>query len=139
MNRKFFVAWAIVFVAWMLGSFGVHGGLLGQDYQKLGGMMRSPQDSQAYFPYMILAHVLLAGSLVWIYSKGVQSADWLGQGLRFGIAIVLLTIVPTYLIYYAVQPMPGMLVAKQIAFDGILLLLLSLLVAFLYRDKSRSD
>lgn len=139
MNRKFLVAWAVVFVAWFLGSWVVHGAMLYDDYGKLGGMMRTEQDAQAYFPYMLVAHLLLAGSLVWIYSKGVQPADWLGQGLRFGIAIVLLTIAPTYLIYYAVQPMPGTLVAKQIAFDGILVLLLGLLVAFLYRDRSRAD
>ena len=40
-----------------------------------------------------LAHVLLAGAFTWIYSKGVRAADWLGQGLRFGVAVVLLTIV----------------------------------------------
>ncbi|HEX7770234.1 MAG TPA: hypothetical protein VF422_09415 [Dokdonella sp.] len=139
MNRRFFVAWAVVFVAWFLGSYAVHGAMLGEDYMKLGSMMRTPSDAQGYFPYMILAHVLLAGSFVWIYSKGVQSADWFGQGLRFGIAVVLLTIVPTYLIYYAVQPMPGMLVSKQIAFDGVLVLLLALLVAFLFRDRARAD
>lgn len=139
MNRKFFIAWAAIFVAWFAGSFVVHGTLLHDDYGKLVGIMRPEKDAQQYFPYMILAHVLLSGSFVWIYSKGVQAADWFGQGLRFGIAIVLLTIAPTYLIYYVVQPMPGMLVTKQIAFDGVLLMLLGLLVAFLYRDKSRAD
>lgn len=139
MNRKFVVAWVVVFVAWMLGSFAVHGALLSDDYMKLGSMMRSPADAQGYFHYMILAHVLLAGAFTWIYSKGVQSADWLGQGLRYGIAILLLTIAPTYLIYYAVQPMPGALVARQIAFDGVLVMLLALLVAFLYRDRTRAD
>lgn len=139
MNKKFLIAWAVVFVAWFLGSFVVHGTLLHDDYGKLAGIMRTEQDAQQYFPYMILAHLLLAGSFVWIYSKGVQSADWFPQGLRFGVAVVLLTIAPTYLIYYAVQPMPGMLVTKQIAFDGVLLMLLGLLVAFLYRDRSRAD
>lgn len=139
MNKKFLIAWAVVFVAWFLGSYVVHGALLHDDYVKLTGIMRSDTDAQQYFPYMILAHALLSGSLVWIYSKGVQSADWFPQGLRFGVAIVLLTIAPTYLIYYAVQPMPGTLVAKQIAFDGVLLMLLGLLVAFLYRDRSRAD
>jgi hypothetical protein len=57
--------------------------------------------------------------------------------LRFGVTIALLTVVPTYLIYYAVQPMPGILVAKQIVFDGLLLLALGLVVAFLYRDAAR--
>ena len=139
MDRRFVTTWAVVFIAWMAGSFAVHGAMLGDDYAKLGAMMRAPADAQGYFHYMILAHVLLAGAFTWIYSKGVRQADWPGQGLRFGIAVVLLTIAPTYLIYYAVQPMPGTLVAKQIAFDAVLVLLLALLVAFLYRDRSRAD
>lgn len=139
MNRRFVTAWAVVFVAWMLGSFAVHGAMLADDYQRLGGMMRAPADAQNYFHYLILAHVLLSGAFTWIYSKGVQAADWFGQGLRFGVAVVLLTSAPTYLIYYAVQPMPGMLVTRQIVFDGILVMLLALLVAFLYRDPSRSS
>jgi len=38
----------------------------------------------------------------------------MGQGIRFGIAVALLTVVPTYLIYYVVQPMPRSLVTKLI-------------------------
>jgi len=33
-----------------------------------------------------------------------------------------------------VQPMPGALVAKQIVFDGILILVLAEIAAFLYRQ-----
>jgi len=82
---------------------------------------------------MILAHVMLSGALVWIYSRGVEARAWLAQGIRFGIAILLLTIVPTYMIYYVVQPMPGATVVKQIVFDGILVMVLSVVTALLYR------
>ena len=61
-------------------------------------------------------------------------APWLGQGLRFGVAVAFLTIVPTYLIYYVVQPMPAALVAKQIVFDGALTLLLGLIAAWFFRS-----
>jgi hypothetical protein len=82
---------------------------------------------------MILAHVLLSGAFAWIYSRGVEAAPWLPQGLRFGVAVALLTVVPTYMIYYVVQPMPGATVVKQIVFDGILTVLLGVLAAFIYR------
>jgi Zn-dependent protease len=85
---------------------------------------------------MILAHVLLAGAFVWIYSRGVEVRPWLPQGIRFGLAIAALTIVPTYIIYYVVQPMPGAVVVKQIVFDGILILILGGITAFLYREPS---
>ena len=138
MNKRFFIAWAVVFVVWMAGSFVVHGILLHADYAKLPNLFRPETEAQQFFPLMLLAHVILAGALVWIYSRGAEAKPWLGQGLRFGVAVALLTVVPMYTIYYVVQPMPGMHVIKQIVFDGILLLILGVVVAFLYRGQERS-
>jgi hypothetical protein len=138
MNKKFFIAWIVIFVVWFAGSFVVHGLLLHDDYSKLAGLFRSEADSQQFFPLMILAHLMLAGAFVWIYSRGVEPKPWLAQGIRFGVAVALLTIVPTYLIYYAIQPMPGAVVTKQIIFDGILILILASIAAFLYRERARA-
>jgi hypothetical protein len=138
MNKKYFIAWAVIFVAWMIGSFLVHGVLLSADYSQLPNLFRPESDAQQYFPLMILAHIILAGAFAWIYARGVESKPWLAQGLRFGLAVALLTIVPTYIIYYVVQPMPGATVTKQIVFDGVLLLVLGVLVAFLYRSPERA-
>ena len=134
MNKKFAIAWLAIFVVWMAGSFVVHALLLHDDYMRLPNLFRTEADSQQYFPLMILAHVVMAGAFVWIYSRGVQARPWVGQGLRFGLVIALLTVVPTYTIYYVVQPMPGLMVVKQIVFDGVLLLVLGLVAAFLHRD-----
>jgi hypothetical protein len=54
--------------------------------------------------------------------------------VRFGVVVALLTIVPTYIIYFVVQPMPGEVVIKQILFDGVLMVILGTIVAWLYRD-----
>jgi len=137
MNRRFFIGWVVVFVAWMMGSFVVHGVLLREDYAQLSGLFRPEAESQKYFPLMILAHVIMAGALVWIYARGVEVKSWLAQGVRFGMAVSLLAVVPTYTIYYVVQPMPGLLVAKQIVFDAILVVLLGVIVAFLYRQPAK--
>jgi hypothetical protein len=138
MNKKFLIAWVVIFVVWMAGSFVVHGVLLHDDYSKLGNLFRTEADSQRYFPLMILAHVLLSGAFAWIYARGVEAKPWFAQGLRFGIAVALLTIIPTYIIYYVVQPMPGATVAKQIVFDGVLMLILGIVAAFLYREPAQS-
>lgn len=137
MNKRFVVAWVVLFVLWMIEGFVVHGMLLGADYKALPQLFRSEADSQAYFGWMILAHVLVAGAFVWIYERGIApDKPWLGQGIRFGIVVALLTVVPTYLIYYAVQPMPGVLVVKQIVFDAIGLLVFGIVVAWLYRPRA---
>jgi hypothetical protein len=135
-NKRFFIAWVVLFVAWMLGSFLVHAFLLHPDYLRLANLFRSEADAQAYFPFMILAHVLLSGAFVWIYARGVEPKPWLAQGVRYGLAVAFLTIVPSYLIYYAVQPMPGVVVVKQIVFDGVLLVVLGVIVAGIYQEPA---
>lgn len=138
MNKTFLLAWLATFVAWMLGSFVVHGMLLEADYAMLTNLYRSADDGAQYFPLMLLAHVVMSGALVWIYARGVDARAWVGQGLRYGLAVALLTAVPTYTIYYAVQPMPGMLAVKQIVVDTVLLLILGVIVAFFHRHQRRA-
>lgn len=133
MNAKFLIAWVIVFVGWMAGSFIVHGVLLHADYTRLHSLFRPEAEAQAYFPLMLLAHASLSGALAWIYSRGVEAKPWLAQGLRFGVALVFLVTVPMYTIYFVVQPMPGATVVKQIVFDGVLMIVLCAILAFIYR------
>ena len=74
MNKKFIIAWIVLFVAWFTGSFVVHGVLLQPDYMQLTNLFRTEGDAQQYFPLMILAHVILSGAFVWIYSRGAEAA-----------------------------------------------------------------
>jgi|ERR1700716_965870 hypothetical protein len=136
MNKKFVIAWIVLLIAWFVGSFVVHGVLLRSDYMQLTNLFRVEGEQQKYFPLMFLAHVILSGAFVWIYARGVEAKPWLAQGVRFGVAVALLTIVPTYMIYFVVQPMPGEVVIKQIVFDGTLMVILGTIVAWLYRDRA---
>jgi hypothetical protein len=138
MNKRFFIACVAVFVVWMAGDFVVHGVLLHADYAKVPHLFRPETEAQRYFPLMIVAHIIMAAAFTWIYTRGVEAKPWVGQGLRFGAAIALLTIVPWYTIYYVVQPMPGVHVVKQIVFSGILILVLGTVVAFVYRNQGRA-
>ncbi len=70
MNKKWAVAWAVVFVAWFFGSFMVHGVLLRPQYMLLPNLFRPEADEQRFFGLIILAHVILSGAFVWIYARG---------------------------------------------------------------------
>jgi hypothetical protein len=136
MGKQFLVAWLVVFLLWMLAGFVVHGVILRHDYASLPMLFRSEKDAQQFMPCMILAHVIMAGAFVWIYDRGHQARPWLGQGLRFGLAVALLAVVPIYLMYYAVQPMPGSTVVRQIVCDTIVMLVLGAAVAFMRRGRA---
>ena len=102
----------------------------------LGEIMRTEEDSSALMHLLILAHVVMAGAFVWIYQRGNEDKPWLAQGLRFGIAIALLAPVPTYTIYYVVQQMPGTLAVQQSIGDGVVVIVVALVTAYLNRGGS---
>ena len=131
MNKKFLISWAVKFVAWMAGSFVIHGVLLSQGYEALAGIFRPEEEAAGYFHFMLIAHVILAGAFVWIYNRGSEDKPWMQQGIRFGIAVALLAAIPVYMIYYVVQPTAGALAVKQALFDSALTVVLGLLVAFI--------
>lgn len=132
MNKKFLISVVVFFLVSMTLDFVVHGLLLANDYAAQPALNRAPDDAMRHFPAMLLAHVFLAVGVTAIYRRGYEpSRDWMGQGVRFGLWFAVASCVPTFLIYYAVQPMGLMLAVKQIAFGGVETVLLGLVVAAL--------
>ena len=96
------------------------------------GLYRGPEDANAYMPYMFAAHLLIGFGLTWLYRKGMEPGrSVFGQGLRFGAAVAVMSTIPGYLVYYAVQPLPARLVHKQMVLSTLAILLLGVLLAWL--------
>jgi hypothetical protein len=133
-DARFWVCGIVVSIAAMLLDFVVHGWMLLGDYNALvaSGLMRSQADSQAFLPYMLGAHLLIGFGLTWLYRKGIDTGRTaIGQGLRFGAAVAVMSTIPGYLIYYAVQPLPAALMHKQLIYSTVAMLLLGMLLAWL--------
>ena len=130
MTKKFIISAVVMFVmAWGL-SFVVHGLLLGADYSVTQGM-RPPAEAQSIIGYLILAQAMFGVAFTWIYSQGKEDKPWLAQGIRFGIAVAALTVIPTYLIYHVVTPVPLVLAIKQIVYDTIRVVLMGVVLAWI--------
>lgn len=137
MNARFLMSWLAAFIVWMGLSFAVHGVWLAPMYTAQGALYRPAADQMQYLPWMLGAHVMMAWAFVWIYQRGVSAAAWTGQGIRYGLAVGLLA-TPMYLVYYAVQPMPRRLVLCQIIGDGVTLVAVALVTAFLNRAPAKA-
>jgi glucose uptake protein GlcU len=119
------------FASLMLG-FVVHAVLLKGDYSRLPSLYRPESEAQGYFGFMLLAHLLIGIGLTWIYRRGHEAGKGvLVQGARFGAAIAVVSTIPVFLIYFAVLRVPSDLVAQQIFFDSIGMLVLGVIVAWL--------
>ncbi len=134
MNKKFIVSSLVVAFASLMLGFVVHALLLQADYARLPNMYRSEAGSQGYFGYMLFAHLLIGIGMTWIYQRGIEAGKpFVMQGVRFGAAVSVVSIIPMYLIYFAVQPMPSDLVAQQIVFSTIGALVLGVVTAWMNR------
>ena len=116
------------------GDFVIHALLLGNDYQALSTVWRSKEEIARIQPLMFLANLVVALGLVWVYDQGKKDKPFLIQGLRFGVGMSLVSVIPNSLIYYVLLPYPCTLVVKQIVFMVIQFMLTGILVARLRRD-----
>ena len=137
--KSFVVSAIAMSVLSMLLGMVVHGMMLHGEYGKLPSLFRPEADAQNYLPFMLFAHLLMGTGITWIYRQGnAVGKGWAAQGFRFGIGWAIAVSIPAYLIYYAVQPMPVSLVAQQIMFDSVAVIILGLAVAFLNRNAIKS-
>ena len=136
-NKKFVVSSLVVaFVALILG-FVIHGVFLYGAYAKLPLLYRSEVSAQSYLGYMLIAHLSMGIGLTWIYRRGHEAGKpFVMQGVMFGAAMFAVMTLPIYLIYFAVMQLPSDLVAQQIFFDGIGIILLGVLTAWMNQTQS---
>ena len=137
MDKRFWIAGIAASVLFFLLGFVVHGVILTNDYMNYKHLFRTEDEAMANMPLMTLAHVIMGFAFAWIYSKGVNREDsWLVQGLRFGVAAALLVTVPWYMIHYSIEPWGRRVVAKQVVLDGILMIIVAIVVAYIYKPRS---
>jgi hypothetical protein len=133
MNRKWLISTVVLFVVSMALGFLIHGFMLHDAYSKLPNLIRSEAAAQQLFGLMLLANLIFSGAFAWIYIRGKENRPWMGQGFRYGLAVAALVPVPTYLINYVVMPWPSDVIAQQMVFDAIAVVILGLVVAWLNR------
>ncbi len=129
--KKLVLTIVVVFIIANLTGFLIHALLLAPDYMAVKEHYR-PEGSEKMI-FICLAYLAFAIGAVFAYAKGVENKPWLGQGLRFGIVLWLILTIPSFFIAYAVQPVPTILMVKQVVFEGIDKIVLGLITAALYR------
>lgn len=136
--KRLLVTVVLVWLASHVTGFLIHGIILAGDYKTLVDqkIYSSPDQFQSRAFFLVAAYLAYALGTVWIYAKGVDAKPWPGQGVRFGLAVWLVLAVPSFGIAYVVQPIPGMLVAKQLSWELLNKIFLGVLTAALYRRAS---
>jgi hypothetical protein len=137
--KRIIAAMAACFVLLSAGRYLIHNVWLADDYLETISVWR-PQDSMlSHLWILYVANLVLAVAAVLIYVRGVEPKPWLGQGLRFGILLALVTAVPQSLVEFVVYPIPHMLAIRWIIGEGALAVLLGALAAAICKPEPELD
>jgi hypothetical protein len=134
--KKFVLAAVIAYVVLMGTNYLIHGVWLAPDYSALPGSFRAPQIIQQKFWVMMVGQALFALMLVWVYRRGAEKKSWMGQGIRYGIVITLLAVIPYALSQYVTFVLTYPLVVKWIVAEGAQMILLGLIIAAITQEKT---
>jgi hypothetical protein len=123
------------FILQMGGSYLIHSVILMKSYMDTSDLWRTEAAMGHRMPYMLLGQFIFVLGAVLIYQRGVEKKSWVGQGIRFGILLALVSCVQGSIIEYVVTPLPHRLVAHWIILESVLTILLGLLIAGICQPK----
>lgn len=118
------------------GLFVIHSMVLKQDYVNTASVWRSYEAHTARIWAMLLAVLIYVVGAVLIYVRGAEARPWVGQGIRFGILIALVSVVYGSLSGWVIMPIPHMLAVKWIVLESLLSVVFGLVVAAICQAKS---
>lgn len=117
--KKFLLATIFSFVVMFLLSFLWYGVLMMHFYQNTPGAigdMDIINRDQPMILFLVLGYVILAALMAYAYPKGVESEKKIMEGLKFGVWVGLLWILPGSFIQYAVTEVLSL---KVVAVDTL--------------------
>ena len=120
------------------GLFLIHGVWLKQDYLDTANLWRGQEAMMHRMWIMLVADLILVIGAVLIYVRGVEHKPWMGQGIRFGILLALISPVSGSLAGYVMVPVNYLLVLKWICGEGLLCVVLGLVIAGICQPKTAS-
>jgi hypothetical protein len=123
------------FVIQLGGLVLIHSFWLKEDYTNTASVWRTQQAQIGRIWAMLLSTLIYVVAAVLIYVRGVESKPWMGQGIRFGLLMALVTVVYSSLSGWVILPIPHMLLVKWILGESALCMVFGVAVAGICRPK----
>jgi hypothetical protein len=116
----------------------IHGFLLAADYAPFyGSLLRGGNEPPAQMLLLPVAHLCFVVGLVWIYARCPFSGSLPVQGFKVGLLGWLVGQAPLWMIWYAEQPWPGSLFAKQLVLELVASLIVGLTIVYVAGGQAR--
>ncbi len=137
--KKFLLAVIVAYVVLEGTGFLIHGVWLDPIYRSLPDSWRPFEQMEKKMWIMWIGDLLFAMMFAYIYTRGAENKPWLGQGIRYGILIALLAVIPATLGNYVVHRVPYQLAIRWMVAGGLQMVLLGLIVAFFLKKTPSSS
>jgi hypothetical protein len=136
--KKTIGAIVVSFILLSVGGYLIHNVWLAQDYRAHSDLWRSQDAMLHRLLHIYIANLIFSIGAVLIYARGVEAKPWVGQGIRFGILLALVTVIPNSLVEYFVYPLPYQLVLKWMIGGGLLSIVVGLGIAAICQPKQQT-
>jgi hypothetical protein len=133
--KKTVIAVVAGFVLQMGGSYLLHSVILMSSYTATNELWRTEEAMGHRMWVMLIAQFLFTLGAVLIYQRGVERKSPVGQGIRYGILLALVSVVPASLIEYVTVPIPHTIALHWVLGEGVQCVLLGLLIALICQPK----
>lgn len=122
----------VAFVTVWVTDFLIHGLWLGSTYKATASLWRPEAEMMAKMPWMLLAQFLVAAAFTMIFAACVAEKRCLSCSLKYAACMGIFS-GGGQLMMYAVQPLPGALVAQWVLAAIVQAVVLGLVVHKVYR------
>ena len=134
-NLRVLAAVGAAFVVSQILAVVIHGFVLAADYAPYEGtLLRSEVASQMLL--LPVAHLSFIAALAWVAARVRLDGTPVARGVALGLVGWAMGQVPLYLIWYAEQPWPGNLVAKQLGLELVASIAVGLTIVAVLRSPT---
>lgn len=126
------------FVLQMGTNYLIHSVILMKAYEATSPLWRAPEDMGHRMWAMIVAVLVYVVGAVLIYQRGVEKKSWVGQGIRFGILLAMVAVVPAAIIEWVTVPLIHQIALHWILLEGAQAILLALLIAVICQPRTNA-
>lgn len=113
----------------------VHAVLLRAAYQAIAINFRPIQVIQARMWIVLVGQAIFSIAFVYIYTRGLESKPWVEQGIRYGLLVWLLTVVPASLAEFVTMFLPRQLVLRWMGYGLLQLVVTGIVVAAIVGER----
>jgi hypothetical protein len=133
--KKFLPAVLVGYILMLALGYVLHEILLHPDYLATQDVWRAHDVFVKKIWVMWVGQLIFVAFFVWVYTRGVENKPWIAQGVRYGIVMTFIVVVPAACTQYAVLPIPYPLALKWMAAGGLQMVVLGLVTAFFHKQS----